>query len=55
LGGAFHSFRNKKAVQALKDAPTTPAEIVEAIGHERCFTVETYLTFWLAGGAVGGH
>jgi hypothetical protein len=44
LGGAFHSFRNKKAAQALKHAPTTPAEIVEAIGHERGFTVETYLT-----------
>jgi len=47
LGVAFHSFRNKNAAQALKHAPTTPAEIVEAIGHERGFTVETYLTVWL--------
>jgi hypothetical protein len=35
LGGAFHSFRNKNAAQALKDTPTTPAEIVEVIGYER--------------------
>ncbi len=54
MGGAFHSFRNKNAAQALKHAPTTPAEIVEAIGHERGFTVETYLTVWLAGAAAGG-
>jgi hypothetical protein len=35
LGGAFHSFRNKNAAPALKHASTTPAEIVEAIGHCR--------------------
>ena len=38
----------------MNDAPTTPAEIVEAIGHERGFTVETYVTVWLAGAAAGG-
>jgi hypothetical protein len=54
LGVAFHSFRNENAAQALKHAPTTPAEIVEAIGHKRGFTVETYLTVWLAGAAAGG-
>ena len=54
MGVAFHSFRNKNAAQALKHAPTTPAEIVEAIGHKRCFTVGTYLTVWLAGAAAGG-
>jgi len=55
LGGAFHSFRNKNAAQALKHAPTTPAEIVEAIGHKRGFTVETYLTVWLAVPPLGAH
>jgi hypothetical protein len=35
LGVAFHSFRNENAAQALKHASTTPAEIVEAIGHCR--------------------
>jgi hypothetical protein len=54
FGVAFHSFRNTNAAQALKDAPTTPAEIVEVIGYERGFTVETYVTVWLAGVAVGG-
>jgi hypothetical protein len=54
LGVAFHSFRNTNAAQALKDAPTTPAEIVEVIGYERGFTVETYVTVWLAGVAAGG-
>jgi hypothetical protein len=43
LGVALHSFRNENAAQALKNAPTTPAEIVEVIGYERGFTVDRQL------------
>jgi hypothetical protein len=55
LGVAFHSFRNTNAAQASKDAPTTPAEIVEVIRYERGFTVETYVTFGLLVSRLGAH